>query len=422
MSKALIIGGGAAGMMAGVFLGRAGIETHIYEKNEKLGKKLFITGKGRCNLTNDSTPEELLQAVVTNRRFLYSSFYTFGSQETQAFFEEAGVPLKVERGKRVFPCSDHSSDIIKALEHQLSLAGTKVHLRTAVKDIIPQAEGGFSLALENGETVSGDVVLVASGGLSYPSTGSTGDGYRFARSLGHKVTDTAPSLVSLLAKEGFCQELMGLSLRNTGLKVMDGKKVVYEDFGEILFTSRGVSGPMALSASAKIGHLLREKNLAAFLDLKSALSEEQLDKRLQREFAEAPNKQFKNALSSLFPSSLIPVMVTLSGISPEKKVSLITREERLSFVRLMKAFPLTLVGTGGFEEAVVTRGGIDVKSIDPRTMMSKQLPGLYFIGEVLDVDALTGGFNLQIAWSTAYMAAMAITAGNGLTDYSSIQK
>ena len=413
MSKVLIIGGGAAGMMAGVFAARNHHEVHILEKNEKLGKKVFITGKGRCNVTNACDTEELFPAMMSNPKFLYSSFYSFTPQDVMEFFEEAGVPLKTERGNRVFPQSDHSSDIIRALERELKKAGAKIHLHTAVKEIVKESETDFvtGVILTDGTFMEGDAVIVATGGFSYQSTGSTGDGYRFARELGLKVTDIAPSLVPLKTKEDYIPKLQGLSLKNTGLTIKNGKKVLYEDFGEMMFTHFGVTGPMILSASAHIGAKLAKApngELSAYLDLKPALTKEQLDARILREFEAGPNKQFKNVIGVLFPSSLTPVMLELGGIPAEKKIHDISREERQHFIDLIKAFPFTITGMGEFKEAIITRGGVSVKEINPGTMESKKISGLYFAGEVLDLDAVTGGYNLQIAWSTAYLAAQAI--------------
>ena len=413
MSKVLIIGGGAAGMMAGVFAARNHHEVHILEKNEKLGKKVFITGKGRCNVTNACDTEELFPAMMSNPKFLYSSFYSFTPQDVMEFFEKAGVPLKVERGNRVFPQSDHSSDIIRALERELKKAGAKIHLHTAVKEVVKESETDSvtGVILTDGTFMEGDAVIVATGGFSYQSTGSTGDGYRFARELGLKVTDIAPSLVPLKTKEDYIPKLQGLSLKNTGLTIKNGKKVLYEDFGEMMFTHFGVTGPMILSASAHIGAKLAKApngELSAYLDLKPALTKEQLDARILREFEAGPNKQFKNVIGVLFPSSLTPVMLELGGIPAEKKIHDISREERQHFIDLIKAFPFTITGMGEFKEAIITRGGVSVKEINPGTMGSKKISGLYFAGEVLDLDAVTGGYNLQIAWSTAYLAAQAI--------------
>ena len=425
MSKILIIGGGAAGMMAGVYLARAGHEVHILEKNEKLGKKVYITGKGRCNVTNNCDTEELFRAVMSNPKFLYSAFYSFMPQDVMEFFEEAGVPLKTERGNRVFPVSDHSSDIIRGLERELKKAGAHIHLRTEVKTVkvSPYEEPGVDekkahhsrvtgVELADGSFMEGDHVLVATGGLSYQSTGSTGDGYRFAEETGHKVKELSPSLVPLKTKEDYIPRLQGLSLKNTELTIKSGKKVLFQDFGEMMFTHFGVTGPMILSASAHIGKQLQKSGeLNAYLDLKPALTMEQLDGRILREFEAGQNKQFKNVIGVLFPSSLTPVMLELGGISPEKKIHDISREERIHFEELVKAFPFTINGMGEYKEAVITRGGVSVKDIQPGTMESRKVKNLYFIGEVLDLDAVTGGYNLQIAWSTAYLAAMALKNG-----------
>lgn len=397
-------------MMAGVFAGRAGHEVHILEKNEKLGKKVFITGKGRCNVTNACDTEELFPAVMSNPKFLYSAFYTFSNRDAMDFFEEAGVRLKTERGDRVFPQSDHSSDIIRALERELKKAGVQVHLYTEVKRIICESGQVKGVELSDGSILNGDAVITATGGFSYQSTGSTGDGYRFARELGHTVTEIKPSLVPLKTKEDYIPRLQGLSLKNAQLTVKSGKKILFRDFGEMMFTHFGVTGPMVLSASAHIGRQLEKGELQAFIDLKPALTREQLDARVLREFEAGRNKQFKNVIGVLFPSSLTPVMLELGGIPAEKKVHEISREERLGFVELIKAFPFTITGMGEFKEAIITRGGVSVKEINPGTMESKKVSGLYFIGEVLDLDALTGGYNLQIAWSTAYLAAQALSS------------
>ena len=409
MSKVLIIGGGAAGMMAGVFAARNGHEVHIYEKNEKLGKKLFITGKGRCNITNSCDVEELINAVKRNNKFLYSAFYSFTNDQVVDFFEELGVKTKVERGGRVFPLSDHSSDVIRALHDELKSLGVKIHLNTQVASIKTDKNGFVSLKLKDGHVVSGDSCVVCTGGVSYASTGSTGDGHTFAKNVGHKVTKLYPSLVPIVVKEDFVRELMGLSLRNIEIKITDGKKkVYYEEFGEMLFTHYGVSGPVVLSATSEIADIIEDKGpLYMDIDLKPALTFEQLDARVLREFEENHNKNFKNAVDKLFPAKLKPVIIDVSGIDPFKKVNEITKEERQNFVRLIKKFTVTLTGLRDFKEAIITKGGISVKEIDPCTMESKLVPHLYFAGEVLDLDAITGGFNLQIAWSTAYLAGSA---------------
>ncbi len=396
-------------MFAAATAARNGCEVFLFEKNEKLGKKLYITGKGRCNVTNNCGSEELLAGVVRNPKFLYSAFYTFGSSEMMDFLEEAGVPLKTERGNRVFPVSDHSSDIIRALERQMRKYGVHIHLHSKVKNV--SAENGkiSGIYLEDGSFYPGDAVIVATGGLSYPSTGSTGDGYTFAKETGHKVTDLFPSLVPLRTEEEYIPRLKGLSLRNVRLTIKKDRKILFQDFGEMMFTHFGVTGPLILSASASIGQTLqKEGHLAAYLDLKPALTEEQLDARILREFQDGKNKQFKNVIGVLFPASLTPVIIDLGGIPADKIIHEISREERIRFGSLVKAFPFTLTGLGEFKEAVITRGGVSVKEINPATMESKKVQGLYFIGEVLDLDAVTGGYNLQIAWSTAYLAAIAV--------------
>lgn len=409
-------------MMAGVYLARTGHEVHILEKNEKLGKKVYITGKGRCNVTNNCDTEELFGAVMSNPKFLYSAFYSYTPQDVMTFFEEAGVPLKTERGNRVFPLSDHSSDIIRGLERELKKAGARIHLHTEVKAVNvdsyedPEENGkkahhskATGVTLTDGRVFEGDHVLVATGGLSYQSTGSTGDGYRFARETGHNVTELSPSLVPLRTKEDYIPRLQGLSLKNAELTIKSGKKVLFRDFGEMMFTHFGVTGPMILFASAHIGKQLKKYGeLNAYLDLKPALTMEQLDARILREFEAGQNKQFKNVIGVLFPSSLTPVMLEIGGISPEKKIHDISREERVHFEELIKAFPFTINGMGEYKEAVITRGGVSVKDVQPGTMESRKVKNLYFIGEVLDLDAVTGGYNLQIAWSTAYLAAMAL--------------
>ena len=405
MSKVLIVGGGAAGMLASIFAARNGNEVHVFEKNEKLGKKLFITGKGRCNLTNACDMDTLFSSVVTNDKFLYSSFYGYTNQDVMDFFESLGLQLKVERGNRVFPASDHSSDVIKVLEKEMKAQGVQIHLYQTVTQIA-EKDGRFAaLKLADGTMVEGDACILCTGGMSYQTTGSTGDGYRFAKALGHKVTELRPSLVPIETKEYFVPELMGLSLKNVETRILDGKKVLYQDFGEMLFTHYGVSGPLILSASAYIGKELSEKKeLKLSIDLKPSLSEEQLDARVLREFEANHNKQFKNAIGGLFPSKLVPVMIAESGIDSEKKVNVISKEERQGFVHLIKNFEVTLIRLRDYKEAIITQGGINVKEVNPSTMESKLVEGVYFAGELLDLDAVTGGFNLQIAWSTAYAA------------------
>lgn len=407
MSKVLVVGGGAAGMFAAIFAARGGSEVHLYEKNEKLGKKVFITGKGRCNITNASDMEVLFASVMTNPKFLYSSFYGYTNEDVIRFFEDAGLHTKIERGNRVFPKSDHSSDVTGTLTRILNRERVKIYLHQEVEKVVSK-EGIFEkLVLKDGTEVYGDACIVATGGYSYQTTGSTGDGYRFARENGHQVSELLPALVPMNVKEGFVKELQGLSLRNVKVSVYQRRKLLYEEFGEMLFTHYGVSGPLMLSASSVVGKQLRKGELKLEIDLKPALSVEQLDQRVLREFEAYKNKQFKNALHKLFPAKLIPVMINVSGIEPEKKVNEISRAERLGFVHQIKHFEMTLTGLRDFNEAIITKGGIKVKEIDPGTMESKLVKGLYFAGEVLDLDALTGGFNLQIAWSTGYAAGIA---------------
>lgn len=413
MSHVIVVGGGAAGMFAAIAAAKNGHQVTLYEKNEKLGKKIFITGKGRCNITNVADMEELFDAVVTNSKFLYSSFYGYTNQNVIDFFEDAGVPVKIERGNRVFPISDHSSDVIRALEREMKKVGVKVCLNTEVKSVEAEKGKFDKVVLKDTTTQTADACIVATGGLSYRSTGSTGDGFRFAENVGHKVTQCFPSLVPMETKEPWICELQGLSLRNVEAKILDGKKELYKDFGEMLFTHFGVSGPLIISASSYVGKKFMDKNgqkkeLTLEIDLKPALTEEQLDQRVLRDFEENHNRQFKNAITKLFPTKLIPVMLELGGIDPEKKVNSIEKEERKQFVHLIKHFRMTLTGLRDYPEAIITKGGVNVKEIDPGTMESKLVKGLYFAGEVLDLDALTGGFNLQIAWSTGYAAGNAI--------------
>ncbi len=434
MSKTIVVGGGPAGMFAAIAAAEAGAGVLLLEKNEKLGKKLYITGKGRCNITNASDMEVFFSNVVSNARFLYSAFSVCDNRRVIDFFEKNGLRTKVERGNRVFPVSDHSSDVIATLQRVLKEKGVEVRLHTEVKELLtkpqpeePKEQGETSekltrrgkkkdslpglrvtgVRLCDGTKLSADAVIVATGGFSYRTTGSTGDGYRFAEETGHTVTGLTPSLVPFCAKEPYVAQLQGLSLRNVEVRIFDGKKLLYREFGEMLFTHFGVSGPLILSASAALKPKFTEKNLDMRIDLKPALNEEQLDKRLLREFEEAKNKQFKNAVGGLFPSKLLPVVISQSGIAPEKKVNELTREERQRLIQLIKAFPVTLCGLRDFNEAIVTKGGVSVKEVNPSTMESKRARGLYFCGEVLDLDAMTGGYNLQIAWSTGYLAGNA---------------
>lgn len=437
--KLVVIGGGAAGMFAAILAARKGWNVVLLEKNEKLGKKLFITGKGRCNITNACDMEELFNHIVTGRKFMYSVFYGFHNYDMMDFLEELGLPLKEERGLRVFPKSDKSSDVIRVFEKELKRQKVQIKLHTKVVDIevadmdVTNAE--VELFAEEKKESKGkkkqlqkskvyrvcakegnmycyfpaDAVFIATGGLSYPSTGSTGDGYYFAEKTGHTIIDPIPALVPLETKETFVKDFMGLSLKNIAISIYRGKKKLTSDFGELLFTHFGVSGPVILSASSVIARELLKSPLQLSIDLKPALSKEQLDTRLLRDFMEMPNKQFKNAFDKLLPKTLRAFMVEKTGISKEKKINLITKEERQNIVNLLKDFRLTLIKSRGFSEAVITQGGVAVKDINPSTMESKKVKGLYFIGEVLDVDALTGGFNLQIAWSSAALAAKSLS-------------
>lgn len=411
MSKVIVIGGGAAGMMAAIAAAENGNEVHLFEKNEKLGKKLFITGKGRCNITNACDMEELMKQVVTNSRFLYSSFHAFDNMAVMDFFERIGLEIKTERGMRVFPKSDHSSDVIKVLQRYLEQLGVYINLNREVSDIVAE-EGKFQYIVYGmqKEKMTADACIVATGGLSYQSTGSTGDGYKFAKQLGHTVTKLSPSLVALNIKEEFAKKLMGLTLKNVELKLIKDKKILYSDMGEMLFTHFGISGPLVLSASSYTANeLLKGNELPVIqIDLKPALTEEMLDARLLSDFEEAKNKSFKNSLDKLLPQRMIEVIVELSGIDPEKKVNAVSKEERKRLGYLLKHVTMHISGLRDYKEAVITKGGISVKEIIPSTMESKLVSGLYFAGEVLDVDAMTGGFNLQIAWSTGYAAGSSI--------------
>lgn len=395
-------------MMAAIGAAREGAEVTLLEQNEKTGKKIFITGKGRCNLTNACEQEDFFEHVISNGKFLYSAFYQMDNQSVMNFFENAGCKVKVERGERVFPISDHSSDVIAALNRQMEKEKVKVHLHTKVQEILTNKEKTqiTGVKLADGKKLSADAVIVATGGKSYETTGSSGDGYLFAREAGHTVNEIKPALVPFTVKEDWCMELQGLSLKNVSVILKSGKKKIYEGFGEMLFTHFGVSGPLILSASSYYVKKLYGMPAELFIDLKPALSAEQLDKRLLKDFDENKNRQFKNALNGLFPAKLIPVMIRLSGISPEKRVNEITKEERGVLIQRIKNLSLTVTGTRGFQEAIITQGGVHVKEINPSTMESRLVKGLYFAGEVLDLDAVTGGFNLQIAWSTGYTAGI----------------
>ncbi len=407
MSKVIIIGGGAAGMMAAISAADCGHTVDLFEKNEKLGKKIYITGKGRCNVTNACDTEELFGKIVTNKKFLYSAIYSYDNNMVQSFFEGEGCPLKIERGNRVFPVSDKSYDVINALERAMKHRGVNIHLNHEVTDILVKDNKVYAVEVNN-RKVYADSVIVATGGYSYPSTGSTGFGHSMAKKIGHKVTKCVPALVPFIAEEEWVKELQGLSLRNAKVTIFDENKAIYEDFGELLFTHFGVSGPTVLSASSYVIDIIRQRKLKLVIDLKPALTLEQLDERVLKDFENAKNKNFANALDKLFPKSMIPVMIMRSGIAPDRKVNEIRKEERKQFVNLIKNFDLTLTGLRGFNEAIITHGGIEVKEIEPGTMESKLVKDLYFAGEILDVDAVTGGYNLQIAWSTGFLAGISV--------------
>ena len=421
MNKVIVIGGGAAGMMAAIAAARKGARVTLLEKNEKTGKKIYITGKGRCNLTNACETEDFFSHVITNGKFLYSSVYQMDNHAVMEFFEEAGCHLKTERGERVFPVSDHSSDVINALNRQMEKYHVKVLLHTKAEEIETEESKAAEnqqnpcvtgVLLSDGKRLPADAVIVATGGLSYASTGSTGDGYRFAKELFHTVKEPVPALVPLTVKEEWCRLLRGLSLKNVSVTLLsEKKKKLYEGFGEMLFTHFGISGPLILSASSYYVKKGKKEPAALILDLKPALSTEQLDKRILRDFEENKNKRFKNSLDALLPAKLVPVIVTLSGIEPEKQVNEVTRQERESLCFLLKHLTMTVTGTRGFNEAIITQGGVNVKEVNPSTMESKLVRGLYFAGEVLDLDAVTGGFNLQIAWSTGNLAGISVATG-----------
>lgn len=417
MGKLLVIGGGAAGMFAAITAAENGWKAEIFEKNENVGKKLRITGKGRCNLTNDCDPAEFLKNVCTNSKFLYSAIYGWTCQDMIDYFESRNMKTKVERGRRVFPASDHAYDVIAALKEHLKELKVPVYCDTKVKKILTEGPRAVGIELENGKKVKGDAVLIAAGGLSYPITGSTGDGLRMAKELGHEITECTPALSPMNIMEDEAKKMAGLSLRNVRVTILDREKKLYEDFGEMMFTHFGVTGPLILSGSSIVGKRIMERKqeepyLTLSIDLKPALTPEQLDARILRDFSEAQNKQFKNAIGGLFPAKLIPVMIQRSGIDPEKRVNEITREERSNFANEIKNFRLTVTSLRDYNESIITRGGVNVKEVSPHTMESKLISGLYFAGEVLDLDALTGGYNLQIAWATARAAGLGVTRRN----------
>lgn len=410
MGKVYVIGGGASGMMAAIAAAENGHEVVLLEKNEKLGKKLYITGKGRCNLTNACDKDTFFDNVTSNPKFLYKAFYQLNNWDVIDFFENLGLKTKTERGNRVFPQSYKSSDVIAALKKELERLGVDIRYHSEVSNILIKDGSFYGIKLKASEEIyTGDAVVVATGGLSYPLTGSTGDGYRFAKEAGHTVTDLSPSLVPLYISEPFVKDLMGLTLKNISIKVYTGQKTIYEDFGELLFTHFGVSGPVILSASRfLIPYINSREKLTLKIDLKPALTLQQLDLRILRDFEEFKNKQFKNSLNHLLPNKLIDVIIRLSHIDPNKQVNSVTRDERQYLCELLKNFTLNIEKLGTFSQAVITKGGINVNEINPSTMESKLIKNLYFAGEILDLDALTGGFNLQIAWSTGYLAGKSI--------------
>ena len=405
MSNVIVIGGGASGMIAAIAAKQNGNKVTILEKNEKLGKKLFITGKGRCNLTNASDVETHMNNLMSNKKFMYSAYNAFGPDEIVSLLEDAGIKTKIERGNRVFPISDKSSDVIKGLKTKLDELDVEIILNCEVKTVLKENDL-FKLKTDRG-LFECDSLIVATGGVSYKSTGSTGDGYLFAKQYGHNVTDTYPSLVPFNIKEKSCKKLQGLSLKNVTLKLTLDDKVIYNDMGEMLFTHFGVSGPLVLSASSFVADKPNEQYMIS-IDLKPALDFDSLDKRVLRDFEKYKNKNFNNSLNDLLPKKLIPIIIRISGIDEYKKVNEVTKEERHKLVNLFKNFELSVESLRGYDEAIITKGGVDVKDINPKTMESKIVTGLYFVGEVLDLDSLTGGFNLQIAWSTGYLAGSSI--------------
>lgn len=404
MSVVVVIGGGPSGIFSALFAS----EKHkviLIDKNEKLGKKLFITGKGRCNITNAKDISEFFDYIPGNPEFLYSALYSFSNINAMKLFNDLNVKLKTERGDRVFPESDKSSDIINALEKALKSRNVEIRLNTEINKI--NASDGLikSIETKDGDLIYGDYYIMCTGGLSYPQTGSTGDGYRFAKKLGHSVDTPFPSLVPIEVEEKWITELQGLSLKNISFKIVQNKKILYEDFGELLFTHFGVSGPVVLSGSR---YIHGKNGLAISIDLKPALNVLELDKRLQKDFAKYSNKDFKNSLNELLPQKLIPVIIKLSGIDEEKKVNIITKEERKKLLEIIKNLKFKVKGPRPIDEAIITAGGINVKEIDPSTMKSKIVNNLYFAGELIDIDGYTGGFNLQIAMSTGYLAGICV--------------
>ncbi len=406
MSKVAIIGGGPAGVICAGEAAKKGNEVFLFEKNNRLLKKLLITGKGRCNITNSSDISDFFDNIPVNKEFLYSAFYTFTNEDIIKLLENEGLKTKNERGNRVFPVSDKAGDVADALERYLRKTNAKIFLNAEVKNI-EKKNDKFILTIDK-KVWEFDKVVIATGGLSYPVTGSTGDGYKFSEKLGHKITDLTPGLVPLTAKEEFCKEITGLSLRNVAVKLKSNNKVIFEDFGEMMFTPYGVTGPLVISASSHLNKKNIDNENFLYIDLKPALSEKQLDDRILRDFKEFLNKDFANSLNKLLPKSIISVIIDRSGIDPHKKCNSVTKEERRRLVEVLKNFKLTITGKRPIKEAIITSGGVCVKQINPSTMESKLIPGLYFCGEVIDTDAYTGGYNLQIAYSTGYLAGINI--------------
>ncbi len=411
--RIIVVGAGPAGMMASIMAARSGMRVLLLEKNEKCGKKLFITGKGRCNLTNDCDPEIFFDNVITNKRFLYSAFYGFDNEAVKDFFSELRLPLKTERGNRVFPASDHSSDVIKVLEKELLRLGVEIRLNTRVSDILFSKEGGevCGVMLENGGKEEADALILALGGASYPSTGSDGETDKLLKDKGIVLIKEEPSLVPLVCEGEDMTRLQGLSLKNVALGLFVDEKKRYGDFGELLFTHFGLSGPLVLSASCRLKEEDYEKKVEVSIDLKPALSAKKLDERILRDFEKNKNKKLVNSLFELLPSKLIPFMIEKAGLDPDKPVNSITREERGRLCSALKDLRFSVCANRGFNEAIITRGGVSVKEIDPSTMRLKSFKNLYLAGEMIDVDACTGGFNLQIAWSTGALAGRSVIEG-----------
>lgn len=404
VKRVIIVGGGASGLIAGYFSAKSGAETVIIEQNEKVGKKIYITGKGRCNVTNDCTEEEFLSNVVSNPKFLMSSIYAFPPQKLMELLEENGLKLKTERGNRVFPLSDKSSDVIKCLQNMCEKVGVAIHLNEKVLDILAE-DNKISCVKTDVDTYNCDKVIIATGGASYKQTGSTGDGYKFAKKFGHTIIEPIAGLSAIELNDDFCKSVMGLSLKNVSLTAKINDKVISSEFGEMLFTHFGISGPIALTISSQINKLFN-KNIKLYLDLKPALKEKQLDARLLRDFGELKNKLLKNSLHLLLPKSLINIVISKSGLNGEKNTSVLTKEERQKLVYTIKNFELSPKKLFSLDQAIITCGGVSTREINPKTMESKKVGGLYFSGEIIDVDAFTGGFNLQIAFSTGYLAGI----------------